>query len=85
MAELTSLINIGRELSRKLTSVGIDTPEMLVQLGAEQAYFQLKVRYPNICLVHLYALEGAITGTLYNALPEQRKKELKAFSDGLKG
>lgn len=85
MAELTSMINIGREMSRKLASVGIDTPEMLAQVGAEQVYFQLKARYPNVCLVHLYVLEGAITATPYNALPEKRKRELKAFSDGLKG
>ncbi len=84
MAELTSLINIGKEMFRKLTSVGVDTPEKLTELGAEQVFFQLKARYPQVCLVHLYVLEGAITGTLYNALPERRKRELKAFSDGLK-
>lgn len=84
MADLTSLINIGKEMSRKLTSVGVDTPEKLTELGAEQVFFQLKLRYPKVCLVHLYVLEGAITGTLYNALPEERKRELKAFSDGLK-
>lgn len=84
MAELASMINIGREMSRKLASVGVDTPEKLTELGAEQVFFQLKVRYPNVCLVHLYALEGAITGIPYNALPDKRKRELKAFSDGLK-
>lgn len=84
MAELSSMMNIGKEMTRKLTSVGVDTPEKLTALGAEQVYFQLKVRYPNVCLVHLYVLEGAITGTPYNALPEKRRLELKAFSDGLK-
>lgn len=84
MAELASMMNIGKEMSRKLTSVGVDTPEKLAGLGAERVYFQLKARYPQVCLVHLYALEGAITGTPYNALQEKRKRELKAFSDGLK-
>lgn len=78
------MLNIGKEMSQKLTSVRIDTPEKLAELGAEQAFFQLKLRYPQVCLVHLYALEGAITGTPYNALPETRKRELKTFSDGLK-
>ncbi len=84
MAELTSMMNIGKEMARKLTAVGVDTPEKLAQLGAEQAYFQMKARYPEICLVHLYTLEGAIHGIPYNGLSETRKKELKEFSDGLK-
>ncbi len=71
-------------MARKLTSVGVDTPEELARLGAEQAFFRLKARYSEVCLVHLYTLEGAIHDIPYNALPERRKKELKEFSDGLK-
>lgn len=85
MAELTSLANIGTEMSRKLISVGIDTSEKLIELGAEQAFFQLKVRYPQVCLVHLYALEGAIERIPYNSISEARKGELKKFSDTLSG
>ncbi len=44
----------------------------------------MKVRYPNVCLVHLYALEGAVRNVEFNSLPEDRKKELKEFSDFLK-
>ncbi len=84
MADLTSMRNIGAEMARKLTSVGVDTPEKLTQLGAEQVFFQMKARYPEVCLVHLYTLEGAIHDIPYNALSERRKKELKEFSDGLK-
>ena len=40
--------------------------------------------FPRVCLVHLYALEGAVTGQEYNQLPEETKRELKAFSDFLK-
>lgn len=85
MAELTSMMNIGKEMARKLTAVGVDAPEKLARLGAEQAFFQMKAHYPEVCLVHLYTLEGAIQNLPYNALPESRKKELKEFSDGLKG
>lgn len=85
MSELTAMMNIGKEMSRKLTSVGIDTPEKLVELGAIQAFRKLKEAYPNVCLVYLYTLEGAIFNTEYNRLSEDRKKELKAFSDSLKG
>lgn len=85
MSELTAMMNIGKEMSGKLISVGIDTPEKLIELGSMQAFRKLKEIYPNVCLVHLYTLEGAIYNTEYNRLPEDRKKELKAFSDSLKG
>ncbi len=85
MPGLTSMKNIGKELERKLTAVGIDSPEALADLGAKQAFFKLKEVYPQVCLVHLYALEGALQDTEFNRLPENKKKELKGFSNFLKG
>ena len=84
MAELTSMMNIGSEMAKKLTSVGIDSPEKLIETGSKQAFFKLKEAYPSVCLVHLYALEGAICNTEFNSLTEDKKKELKEFSDFLK-
>jgi DNA transformation protein len=84
VAELTSMMNIGKEMAGKLDSVGIGSAEELVRSGAEQAFLKLKERYPNVCLVHLYALEGAVRNVEFNGLPEDRKKELKEFSDFLK-
>lgn len=84
MSELTSMMNIGKEMSRKLTSVGIDSPEKLIELGSKQAFQKLKKAYPRVCLVHLYTLEGAVSSTEYHSLSEDKKKELKAFSDSLK-
>ena len=84
MAELISMMNIGKEMARKLDSVGIGSAEELIRSGAEQAFMKLKERYPNVCLVHLYALEGAVRNVEFNGLPEDRKKELKEFSDFLK-
>ena len=52
MAESTSMMNIGREMAKKLDAVGIGSPEELIRSGAEQAFLKLKVRYPNVCLVH---------------------------------
>ena len=85
MSNLTAMMNIGKEMARKLTSVGIDTPEKLIELGSMQAFRKLKETYPQVCLVHLYTLEGAIYNTEYNRLSKDKKKELKAFSDSLKG
>lgn len=84
MTKLTTMMNIGREMSKKLTAIGIDSQEKLIKAGAEQIFVKLKQRYPNVCLVHLYALEGAVQGIEFNLLPEERKKELKEFSDFLK-
>lgn len=85
MSDLKSMRNLGKEMARKLTAVGIDTPEKLMEAGSKQAYFQLKTAFPNVCLVHLYTLEGAITDTDYNCLSEETKKDLKEFSDCLRG
>lgn len=84
MAELTAMMNIGNEMAKKLTAVGIDSSEKLIDLGAKQAFLKLKEVYPQVCLVHLYTLEGAIHNIEFNGLTEDKKKELKEFSDFLK-
>lgn len=84
MAKLISMKNIGREMAKKLISVGIVSPEALRAIGAKQAFLLLKAEYPNVCLVHLYTLEGAVQNVEFQSLSEDKKKELKTFSDGLK-
>ena len=84
MTKLTAMKNIGAEMERKLRAVGIDTPEKLLEAGAEGAFFQLKTLFPKVCLIHLYALEGAVEGIAFNALPDEKKRDLKEFSDCLK-
>ncbi len=81
MTELSSMKNIGKELERKLKIIGINTAEELRQVGSKNAFFKLKMRFPEVCLVHLYTLEGAITNTDFNKLSEDTKKDLKKFSD----
>lgn len=83
MAKLTSMMNIGKELDRKLTSAGIDSAEKLMEVGAKEAFRKLKEAYPQVCLVHLYALEGAVCQTEFNALSPEKKRELKEYSDTL--
>ncbi len=81
MTELTSMRNIGKELERKLKIIGISSAEELKHLGSKETFFRLKQRFPEVCLVHLYTLEGAITNTNFNELSEETKKDLKEFSD----
>ena len=84
MAKLTSMMNIGKEMERKLISVGIGSAEELIAMGSKQAFSKLKEVYPQVCLVHLYTLEGAIHNTEYHSLSAETRQELKAFSDSLK-
>ena len=84
MAELTSLRNIGKEIEKKLKSVDISTAEELKETGSKEAFFRLKSCYPNVCLVYLYALEGAISDVEYNQLPKDVKRRLKDYGDALK-
>ena len=82
--ELTTMKNIGSEMNRKLTAVGVTTAEELISIGSKSAFLHLKTVYPEICLVHLYALQGAIDNIDFNMLPQDVKDELKAFRNSLK-
>jgi len=82
--DLTSMKNLGKEMKRKLSSVGIDTAEDLINTGSKEAFLRLKEIYPEVCLVHLYTLQGAIDNTEYNMLAQDVKDDLKQFSDRLK-
>lgn len=81
---LLNLKNIGKEMADKLLSIGVGSPESLGALGPRQAFARLKQAFPQVCLVHLYALEGAVQNREIGELSEEAKKELKAFSDSLK-
>ena len=84
MTNLTSMRNIGKEMARKLAAVGIRSPEELLAAGSKEAFFRLKTVFPQVCLVHLYALEGAIQGVEFNSLSADNRRELKRCSDQLK-
>ena len=43
MSELTSMRNIGKEMAKKLTTVGIASPEKLIEVGAKQAFLNSTV------------------------------------------
>ena len=84
MPDLTTMRNIGPEMARKLAAVGVRSPGELAEAGAKDVFFRLKTLYPNVCLVHLYALEGAVRGVDFNALPQETKEDLKTFNDYLR-
>lgn len=79
MANLTDLPNIGAHAAEQLAQVGIETPEDLLALGAEQAWLKMQTVDPGVCLHQLYALEGAVQGIPKKQLDPARKQELKDF------
>ncbi len=84
MSDLTTMLNIGKEMASKLKSVDINSAEELIEIGSKNAFLRLKTTYPQVCLVYLYTLEGAIQNIEFNCLPEATKADLKKFSDSLK-
>ena len=84
VTELSSMKNIGKEIEKKLQAIGIRSGEELLQIGSKEAFPQMKMRFPNVCLVHLYTLQGAIDDIEYHQLPDEVKRDLKHFSDELK-
>jgi len=76
--------NIGKELEKKLKLIGIDSAEALRKSGSKEVFFRLKTSFPNVCLVHLYALQGAIDGLAYNELSAKVKWDLKDYCDMLR-
>ena len=75
---LSSLMNIGSATERWLNEVGIYTEGDLEAVGAVEAWTRLKRARPDeVTLVGLYALQGALLGIPWNALPEDLKERIK--------
>lgn len=83
MGALCSMRNIGREIERKLNSVGIFTPEELSNSGSKEVFRKLKKKHANVCLVHLYVLQAAIDDVEMDQLSATVKAELKGYSDSI--
>lgn len=80
MEKLTDLPNIGPVLAGNLEKAGVETPDRLRELGAEEAFLRIRTRVdPTACLHQLEALAGAAAGVRKSLLPQERKAELKAW------
>lgn len=79
MSNLTKLPNIGKELSKCLEQVDINSEEELKKIGSENAFIRIKTIDSTACFSKLCALEGAVQGIRWHQLSLQRKQELKEF------
>lgn len=72
-----TLPNLGPASTRWLEAVGICTLEDLRKVGVVNAYNLVRAQGYNATLNLVWALQGALTNTPWNALPESIKDELK--------
>lgn len=81
------LKNIGPVMAEKLVNVGIDSPKKLREMGAKKAFLKLYEKGQFCSKFHaayLYALEGAVRGCDWRAIPESLKKEYKEYTAKLR-
>lgn len=75
-SDLLELKNLGVTTVNWLHIIGVNSLQQLSELGAAQAYVQIKARGIKVSKVALYAMHGALTDTHWTELSEQTKSEL---------
>lgn len=76
---LKDLPNLSLKLEVQLRRVGISTVEMLKEQGAKRSWLKLHACNRNLGVNILLALQGAIQGLHYEALPSVVKDELRLW------
>ena len=84
MSTLSDLPNVGKVLESNLRSVGVETPEQLISMGAEEVFIRIRTQVdPGACLHMLYGIQGAIDGIPDKFLSDAVKQKLKEFFNAL--
>lgn len=74
---IRDLANISPQLERLLREVGINSIPTLHREGAKESWLKLRAVNPHLGINTLYALQGALIGFHYHALPAEVKEELR--------
>jgi DNA transformation protein len=76
---LIACTNLGPTIVKTLNAVGVRTLDDIRRTGPARIYQKLEATFPNrtfpVCY-YLYSLEGALTDTHWDDIPERRKREL---------
>ncbi len=75
-SDLVELKNLGNTSINWLSSIGVQNQQDLENIGAVNAYNEIKNRGIRVSKVLLYALHGAMTDTYWNDLDGDTKKSL---------
>ena len=81
MTDLTTLPNIGDKLADELRRAGITSAEQLVELGSVEAALRITRGGPHTGYNLLYALEGAVRGVRWHAIPKTDRARVRAEYD----
>lgn len=84
MEDLSSLPNIGEVLADKLTDIGVRGYDDLATMGSIEAVLKIGDSDISACYNMLYALEGAIRGVRWHALPKEDRRRLKEAFDAVR-
>ena len=77
MEDLSELPNVGEVLAKKLKAIGVTSYKKLVDVGSIEAVLRIKETDLSACYNMLYALEGAIRGVRWHAIPKEERAHLK--------
>ena len=79
-SKLSYLKNIGPTIEKRLNEIGVYTKHDLQNIGPVRAYKKIQNKYQDktipVCY-YLYSLEGALTNTHWDDIPQSRKDELR--------
>ena len=76
MGDLSGVPNLGKALTAELAAIGITNLTQLEQLGSVEIACRLTRHGGSVCANKLYALEGALRGIRWHAIPSQERDEL---------
>ena len=84
MTELTSIRNIGPAFEKALKGAGIETAEMLRELGADTAYRKLLENGSKPHFISYYVLHMGLQGRPWNDCKGAEKEKLRKTFDAIK-
>ncbi len=77
---LAELKNIGRKIASLLNEAGIHSEQELRSVGPVEVHKKIRENHPDETLplcYYLYSFEGALCDQHWDAIGEERKRELK--------
>ncbi len=81
MKSLNELVNIGDVLSERLGKIGLTSKADLEKIGSIQAVLRVDEKDIDTCYNMLYAIEGALRGIRWHAIPKEERQLLKEDFD----
>ena len=82
MGDLVGVVNLGKALVAELAEIAITDGSQLKHLGSVEAACRIAQQGRSVCANKLFALEGAIRGVRWHAIPSSERAELwRAFQE----